>query len=119
MKRFVYGATPGRLFRFALVVRAVLGQGEQDHGELLFADLAVAVEVAAAQNRLLEVEQVLRVVVLRRLQTDRISLNGRTRFAPRRNASARRAPFPSSFIDRSRCIFHVGSAAACVPSPAQ
>ena len=41
-----------------------LGECEQDHGELLLGDLAVAVEVAPLHDRLLKVLQVVRVVVL-------------------------------------------------------
>ena len=41
-----------------------LGDGEEDHGELLLGDLAVAVEVAPLHYRLLKVPKVRRVVVL-------------------------------------------------------
>ena len=41
-----------------------LGEGEQDHGELLLGDLAVSVEVASLHDRLLKVLEVIRVVVL-------------------------------------------------------
>ena len=42
----------------------MFGQGEQDHGEFLLVDFTVPVEVAATQDRLLNVEQILSVVVL-------------------------------------------------------
>ena len=46
------------------LVPGLRGEGEQDHGELLLGDLAVAVEVAALHDRLLEVDQIRGVVVL-------------------------------------------------------
>lgn len=46
------------------LVPGLLGQGEEDHGELLLGDLAVAVEVAALHDGVLEVDEVGRVVVL-------------------------------------------------------
>ena len=49
---------------FAFLCLAVLGQGEQDHGQLLFIDFAVAVKVASAEDRVLELEQVVGVVIL-------------------------------------------------------
>jgi hypothetical protein len=49
---------------FAFLGLAVLGQGEQDHGQLLFIDFAVAIEVASAEDRVLELQQVVGVVIL-------------------------------------------------------
>ena len=48
------------------VVPSLLGQGQEDHGELLLGDLAIAVEVAPLHNGVLEVGQVRRVIVLKK-----------------------------------------------------
>ena len=56
----VAGSNPGG----GLIFWALRGEGEQDHGQLLLGDLPVLVEVAALQDRLLEVGQVLGVIVL-------------------------------------------------------
>lgn len=45
-----------------LVLWGLLGQGQQDHGELLARDLALLVVADAPQDRLLELVQVLGVV---------------------------------------------------------
>merc|ERR1719264_1353242 len=52
-----FSLLPGFLFSLLR-----LGECEQDHGELLLGDLAVAVEVAPLHDRLLKVLQVVRVV---------------------------------------------------------
>lgn len=49
---------------FAVLVSRVLGQCQQDHGELLLANLAIFIEVAASQDGFLELFEVLSVVVL-------------------------------------------------------
>ena len=52
------------MIRTSLFSLLRLGECEQDHGELLLGDLAVAVKVAPLHDRLLKVLQVVRVVVL-------------------------------------------------------
>ena len=47
-----------------LVVGPLLGQGQQDHGELLFVDLAITIKVAAFEDGVLKILQVGRVVIL-------------------------------------------------------
>ena len=49
-----------------------LGECEEDHGELLLGDLAVAVEVAPLHYRLLKVLQVRSVVILQSKRKDNV-----------------------------------------------
>jgi len=51
-------------FFSSLIFRALLGEGEEDHGQLLLGDFSVLVEVAPLQNRLLKVGQIFGVVIL-------------------------------------------------------
>ena len=50
----------------SVVFLAVLGQGQQDHCQLLLADFAISIEVAAAQNRLFKIQKILGVVILQK-----------------------------------------------------
>lgn len=47
-----------------LVLLVVFGEGEQDHGEFLSVDLAIIIIVDSLQDRFLEVQKVLGVIIL-------------------------------------------------------